>query len=186
MQNDSVITCEQVMNRLKDVKLDDYTRDDLLERYVIYGSETEINEPSIQRTLINNDLYMELLNMVDIITDAGAIQDLIQSNLFKNRNICAMEGKISSIQFSCKGDSNIKPDDIIFRTIVYFEDMNGNKHRMYGHTFNNLKDVQAHRIALRSYYDNIVLILEKHNEELNVVGFLKKYEDINYKKQIRK
>ena len=41
MKND-VITSEQVVNRLKNVKLEDYSKDDLLERYIVYGSESEL------------------------------------------------------------------------------------------------------------------------------------------------
>lgn len=178
VQNNSIITREQVMNRLKNVKLKDYSKDDLLERYIVYGSEYELKEPSIQKALINNDLHIELLDMVDIITDAGAIQDLLKSDLFNNKSIDTMEGIISDIQYYC--ESNTK-EDMICHTIVKFEDMNGNNHQIYGHTFNNLEDVQVHRKALEPYYNNIVLVVEKSENQLYVAGFLKKYEDIDYK-----
>ena len=65
----SIITSEHVLYRLKDVKLEGYTRDDLLERYIVYGTEQELQNPTIQRALINNDFHIDLLDMVDIITD---------------------------------------------------------------------------------------------------------------------
>ena len=179
MKND-VITSEQVVNRLKNVKLEDYSKDDLLERYIVYGSESELKEPSIQKALINNDLHIELLDMVDIITDAGAIQDLLQSDLFKNKSIRTMDGIISDIQYYCESNSKSN-NDIICHTIVKFEDVNGNNHQIYGHTFNNLEDVQAHRKALEPYYNNIVLVVEESENQLYVVGFLKRYENIDYK-----
>ena len=37
----NVITSEYVMNRLKNVNLEDYSKDDLIERYIVYGSESE-------------------------------------------------------------------------------------------------------------------------------------------------
>ena len=181
MQSD-VITSERVMNKLKNVKLEDYSKDDLLERYIVYGSESELKEQSIQRTLINNDLHIELLEMVDIITDGGAIQDLLKSDLFKNKSMHTMEGIISDIQYYCESDSNFKKD-MICHTIIEFEDVNGNKHQMYGHIFNNLEDLQAHRTALEPYYNNIVLVVEECENQLYVVGFLKKYEDMNYKRR---
>lgn len=179
MKND-VITSEQVVNRLKNVKLEDYSKDDLLERYIVYGSESELKEPSIQKTLINNDLHIELLDMVDIITDIGAIRELLQSNLFNNKSMRTMEGIISDIQYYCESNSKSN-NDIICHTIVKFEDVNGNNHQIYGHTFNNLEDVQAHRKALEPYYNNIVLVVEESENQLYVVGFLKRYENIDYK-----
>lgn len=176
MQSD-VITSEQVMNKLRNVKLEDYSKDDLLERYIVYGSESELQEPPIQKALINNDLHIELLDMVNIITDAGAIQDLLKSDLFNNKSIHTMEGNISDIQYYC--ESNTKKD-MICHTIVKFEDVNGNNYQMYGHTFNNIEDLQSHKTALEPYYNNIVLVVEKSENQLYVVGFLKKYEDIDY------
>lgn len=180
MQDNSVITSKQVMNRLKNVKLEDYSKDDLLERYIVYGSESELKEPNIQRALINNDLHIELLDMVDIITDAGAIQDLLQSDLFKNKSMRTMEGIISDIKYYCENNSESN-NDIICHTIVKFEDVNGNNHQIYGHTFNNLEDLQSHKKLLEQYYSNIVLVVEESESQLYVVGFLKKYKNINYK-----
>lgn len=177
----NVITSEEVMNRLKNVKWEDYTKNDLLERYVIYGSESELQEPNIQKALINNDLHIELLDMVDMITDGGAIRDLLQSDLFKNKSMHTMDGTITGIQFACESDSNFKKN-MICHTIVEFEDVYGNKHRIYGHTFNNLEDLQAHRTALEPFYNNIVLVVEESENQLYVVGFLKKYENIDYTK----
>lgn len=182
MQNSTIVTSEQVMNRLKDIKLEDYTRDDLLDRYIVYGTEQELQDPTIQRALINNDLHIELLDMIDIITDKQAVQDLLNSNLFEDKNIRTMEGNISAIQFACESDSNFKKDnDMICYTIVNFKDTDGNEHRLYGHTFNNLQDMGAHREALEPYYNNIVLVVESSDDKLYAMGFLKKYEDLDYK-----
>lgn len=180
MQN-NIITSEHVLNRLKGVNLEDYTRNDLLERYIVYGTEQELQDSTIQRALIKNDLHIDLLDMIDIITDKQAIQDLLNSNIFEDKNIRTMEGNISAIQFACESDSNFKKDnDMICHTIVNFKDTDGNKHRLYGHTFNNLQDMENHRESLEPYYNNIALVVEKSENQLYVIGFLKKYEDINY------
>lgn len=182
MQNSTMITSEQVMNKLKDVKLEDYTRDDLLDRYIVYGTEQELQDPTIQRALINNDLHIDLLDMIDIITDKQAIQDLLNSNIFEDKNISTMYGNISSIQFACESESNFKKDnDMICYTIVNFIDKDGTEHRLYGHTFNNLQDMGVHRQTLEPYYNNIVLVVESSDDKLYAMGFLKKYEDIDYK-----
>lgn len=181
MQDNTIITGEQGMNRLKDVKLEDYTKSDLLDRYIANGTEQELQDPAVQSALVKSDLHIDLLDMIDIITDKQAIQDLLNSNLFENKNISTMQGNISSIQFACESESNFKKDnDMICHTIVNFEDTDGTEHRLYGHTFNSLQDMGAHREALEPYYNNIVLVVESSDDKLYTIGFLKKYEDIDY------
>lgn len=182
MQDTSVITREQVMNKLAHTKLEDYTRDDLLDRYIVYGTQQELQDPTIQRALINNDFHIDLLDMVDIITDKQAIQDLLNSNIFEDKKILTMEGNISAIQFACESESNFKKDnDMICHTIVNFKDADGTEHKLYGHTFNNLQDMGTHRETLEPYYNNIVLVVESSDDKLYAMGFLKKYEDLDYK-----
>lgn len=182
MQDRPVITREQVMNKLADTKLENYTRDDLLDRYIVYGTQQELQDPTIQRALINNDFHIDLLDMVDIITDKQAIQDLLNSSIFEDKNIRTMEGNISAIQFACESDSNFKKDnDMICYTIVNFKDADGTEHKLYGHTFNNLQDMGTHRETLEPYYNNIVLVIESSDDKLYAMGFLKKYEDLDYK-----
>ena len=181
MQDNTIITGEQGMNRLKDVKLEDYTKSDLLDRYIANGTEQELQDPAVQSALVKSDLHIDLLDMIDIITDKQAIQDLLNSNLFENKNISTMQGNISSIQFACESESNFKKDnDMICHTIVNFEDTDGNKHSLNGHTFNNLQDMGNHRATLEPYYNNIVLVVESSDDKLYAIGFLKKYEDIDY------
>lgn len=45
---DEIIRFEEVKHRLENKKLEDYSIQDIFERYIVYGSEEELNNPTIQ------------------------------------------------------------------------------------------------------------------------------------------
>ena len=47
----------------KNKELKDYSKQDVLERYIVYGSEQELNNPTIQRLLIKHGHTKELIEM---------------------------------------------------------------------------------------------------------------------------
>ncbi len=57
------ITFEQVEERLKNVPLEQYTKQDILDRFIAYGTEEELNSPEIQKLLIKHGYIQELLEM---------------------------------------------------------------------------------------------------------------------------
>ncbi len=64
------ITFEEVIHRLENKELDDYSKQDILERYIVYSSEEELNDPTIQRLLIKHGYTKELVEMAtDICND---------------------------------------------------------------------------------------------------------------------
>ena len=60
---EKTITFEEVKHRLENKKLEDYSRQDIFERYIVYGSEEELNNPTKQRLLIKHRYTKELLEM---------------------------------------------------------------------------------------------------------------------------
>lgn len=60
---EKAITIEEVKHRLENKKLEDYSRQDIFERYIVYGSEEELNNLTIQRLLIKYGYTKELLEM---------------------------------------------------------------------------------------------------------------------------
>ena len=46
------ITFEEVKHRLENKELENYSKQDVFERYIVYGSEEELNNHTIQRLLI--------------------------------------------------------------------------------------------------------------------------------------
>lgn len=66
---EKTITFEEVKHRLENKKLEDYSRQDIFERYIVYGSEEELNNPTIQRLLIKYGYTKELLEMATNISN---------------------------------------------------------------------------------------------------------------------
>ena len=48
---------------MENKELEDYSKQDAFERYIVYGSEEELNNLSIQRLLIKHGYTKELLEM---------------------------------------------------------------------------------------------------------------------------
>lgn len=66
---DEIIRFEEVKHRLENKKLEDYSIQDIFERYIVYGSEEELNNPTIQRLLIKYGYTKELLEMATNISN---------------------------------------------------------------------------------------------------------------------
>lgn len=63
------ITFEEVKHRLENKELEDYSKEDVFERYIVYDSEKELNNPIIQRLLIKHRYTKELIEMVTNISN---------------------------------------------------------------------------------------------------------------------
>ena len=98
--NKNVITYEKVKNELKNIKLADMTKEQVFDRFIAYGTREELNNPEIQKVLIQNGYASELMDMVTIITDEDVIKMLYKSRAFENCNQCGIRlyhGQISEI-----------------------------------------------------------------------------------------
>ena len=71
------ITFQEVQERLKNVPLEQYTKQDLFDRYIAYGSKEELNNPEIQRLLVKHGYIQELLEM------ATNIDNEVMEEIFK-------------------------------------------------------------------------------------------------------
>lgn len=69
-KSNEVVTFEEVKHKLENKKHEDYSKQDVFERYIVYGSEQELNNPTIQRMLIKHGYTKELIEMAtDICND---------------------------------------------------------------------------------------------------------------------
>ncbi len=66
---DVATTFEEVKRRLENKELEDYSKQDVFERYIVYGSEKELNNPIIQRLLIKHRYTKELIKMATNISN---------------------------------------------------------------------------------------------------------------------
>jgi len=57
----NVITLKKVKHRLENNELEDYSKQDAFERYIVYGSKEELNNLSIQGLLIKHGYIVEEL-----------------------------------------------------------------------------------------------------------------------------
>lgn len=93
-----VITFEQVEERLKNVPLENYTYDDVVDRYYAYGEDYELAQPEVQKLFIKYGMIEELVSVVQsIITDKAIIDKITSSDLFKDSKYHLIRGRIESI-----------------------------------------------------------------------------------------
>ncbi len=87
MENDT-ITYEQIEQRLKNKPQEQWTKDDVFDRYVGYGSPEEIENPEVQKLFIKHGLYEELINLVNnVIADKEVVEKILNSNIFEKKRI---------------------------------------------------------------------------------------------------
>lgn len=179
--DDRVITYEEVIARLKGKKLEDYTKEDVNDRYIAYGNETELNTPKIQRLLIKYGFYTALLDSVNIIEDKQTIQEPLSSNLFKDINYTIMQGRILNVEK--EPFEVLKDEHTIYSMIVTFEEKNTSKqHRLKAYVIleDEEQELERYKKELKPYKNNIAVIVVNRDNELYVRCYLKYYEDINY------
>ena len=80
----TTITFEQIEQRLKNKPQEQWTKDDVFDRYVGYGSPEEIENPEVQKLFIKHGLFDELINIVNnVITDKEVVEKILNSNILK-------------------------------------------------------------------------------------------------------
>lgn len=178
-----VTTYEEVITRLQGKKLEDYTREDVNDRYIAYGNEAELNTPEIQRLLIKHKFHNALLDCIDIIEDRQTIQELLSSDLFKYTNNTIIEGRIINIEK--EPFAVLEHEHTIYNLIVTFEEINTNKqYKMKAYVILEEEELERYKEELRPYTNNVAVIVRNRDNDLYVRCYLKKYEDIDYKASI--
>lgn len=169
-------TYAEVEERLKNVPLEQMTKQQVIDRYVAYGTNEELNTPEIQRLLIKHNLTEYLINSVDIITDKQVIKDLLSSELLEDEDITIIESKIINIEVKKISNEN----NIYYSTITIEDPHTLQQYEMKGQILFDIKAIEEYKKILEPYYDNIITIVSHKDNELYVRCYLKKYEDIEY------
>lgn len=68
-KSNEVVTFEEIKHKLENKKLEDYSKQDVFERYIVYGSEEKLNNHTIQRLLIKHGHTKELVEMATNISN---------------------------------------------------------------------------------------------------------------------
>lgn len=71
------ITFEEVEKRLKNKPIEQWSKQDIFDRYVAYGSEDELKDPKVQRLLIKNGYAQELLEIAPNI-DVEVMEEVLE------------------------------------------------------------------------------------------------------------
>ncbi len=94
-----IITYKEVEERLKNVKLEDMTSQDVFDRYIGYGDNRELNNIEIQKLLLKHNYIEYLISSVEtIITDKTVIEKITSSDLFKDSKYHLIRGRIENIE----------------------------------------------------------------------------------------
>lgn len=174
---DKPITYKEVMERLKGVKLENYTKQDVLDRYVAYGTEQELNSPAIQRLLIKYDFIDSFIDTVEIIEDKEVIKDLLANEVVQKNNII-IDGEIVKIDkhsfITCNGTD-------IYCSVVTLKDRHTSK--LYEVKHQLLLDetsLDNYKKKMQPYTKNVAAIVRQKDEYYLLRCYLTKYEEIDY------
>ena len=160
--NEKTITSEQVEQRLKNKPQEQWTKDDVFDRYVGYGSPEEIENPKVQKLFIKHGLYEELINLVDnIITDKEVVEKILDSNILKNKDIRKITGKIKEMKIFDIEDDNI--DELKEVSIIFEEE-------------DTLKQIKIKDFVLTSNTENYLKDRKKYNST-NIIAIVEKKDD---------
>lgn len=167
------ITFEEVEERLKNVNLENMTAQDVLDRYIAYGSDEELNNPEIQKLFIKYDYIDELINLVQgVITDTEVIESILSSEIFNDNNLIIKKGRIQEI--AMVEDSKL-PEEVCWMNITFLDidkstnilkDMYFKRVREYEYDIDKYKEIMK-------YQDQeLTAIIEKKEKELRLKCFL--------------
>ena len=119
----NTITFEQIEQRLKNKPKEQWTKDDVFDRYVGYGSPEEIENSEVQKLFIKHGLFDELINLVNnVITDKEVVEKILKSNIFKKNELKKIRGKIKDINISELEDDKI--DELKQISIIFEKENN--------------------------------------------------------------
>lgn len=94
---EKIVTYEQVEQRIKNKPIEEWTKEDVFDRYIAYGTEEEINTPKIQQVLLQHGYIKELFEMTNFIKDEQVISDILHKYLHKVDGSIIIFGKVRDI-----------------------------------------------------------------------------------------
>lgn len=171
-EKSKTITYAEIEQRLKNVKLEDYTYQDTIDRYVAYGSVEDFNNVEVQKLLIKYDLIEYLIySMGTVITDSEVIKGIITSEIFQDDKYMLMRGKIESLEI--KEDKNL-PNGMSWLIINFIDEDVANKHKIK-YIYYEKKELE-YKNEISAYNKPIMAIVHKdeHND-LQLCCLLKYY-----------
>ena len=158
LMDNNTITYESVEKRLKNKPVSEWTDQDVFDRYVAYGDYKELDEPSVQKLLIEHGYIDELINLVDnVIYDESIIKEILNSEVIQKEKYIVRKGKIDKMIFSENIDL---PDDFIDVTLSFIDN---NKRTIEIKDLCYIPNKENYIKNIENYKDNIIIISEMNN-----------------------
>lgn len=176
--NKNVITYEKVKNELKNINLADMTKQQVFDRFIAYGDREELNNPEVQKVLIQNGYANELMDMVTIITDDEVIKMLYKSKAFENYNksgIRLYHGKLLEIK--------VEKNDDIFNLNYEFLEYKRMGRYFSGDIASSEDEIIQIKTEIEPYKDKLIAVCDFNSqrissEKYHLKCFLKEIIDI--------
>lgn len=159
--------------KLQNMELEDMTAQDVLDRYIAYGTDEDLNNPEIQNLFIKFGYIDELINLVQgVITDKKVIEKILSSNVLDDNNIIAKKGRIQEIEML--EDSEL-PEDVCWMNISFLDENNQESilRDMY---FKNIRDyedyIDKYKEIMKYKEKKLTALIENKKSELRLKCFL--------------
>lgn len=174
----SIITFEEVQNRIKNKTLKELSSQDIFDRYFVYGTEKEQNNPVIQKLMIEHGYTGDLLDTIDTITDKEVEIKVLESRITKSINLKPVKGYIKKLEAT---------------EVILDNDKNMGKHYQLNYEFEEYKtksvlhfyegpinDIYWQKLEkeIKSLIKDFVVLLVEEND--SILCIMKYYDEINY------
>ena len=172
------------MERLKGVKLEDYTKRDIEERFVAYGTDEELQDSTIQRLLIKHDFIDSFIDAVDIITNKQVIQDILADEVVKKNNLTIIVGEIIDIDKQVLFETNAiyykKGTDVYCSVIKFRDSLTNATYEIKHQLLLDNDSLEEYKSKLEPYIKGVAAIVTHKGDDLLLRCYLKVYDDIEY------
>ena len=181
IEEENVITYEQVEERLKNVPIAEYTAQDVQDRYIAYGDDEDLDRTEIQLLLLKHNYVEELIYSVPfVITDKSVIEGVYASNIFESTKFMSYEGRIDNIKLVEDKNEDPRPHTNLWFPVIEFVEKESQKRFSFKGKFLRPSETEAYKNKVELHKDNVIAIVENRNNKLRLVCLVKVYEDIEY------
>ena len=174
----NIITFEEVQNRIKNKTLEELSSQDIFDRYFVYGTEKEQNNPVIQKLMIEHGYTGNLLDTIDTIIDKEVEIKVLESRITESINLKPVKGYVKKIEA---------------REVILDNDRNMGKHYQLHYEFEEYKtksilhfyegpidDIYCQKLEkeIKSLMNDLVVLLVEETD--SILCIMKYYDEINY------
>ena len=168
-KEEKIITFEEVKERLKNKALNDYTDKDVLDRFIAYGTEEELNTPEIQKALLEHGYIKELFEMTNFITDRQVIYDILHKYLRKIEPTILIFGQAKEM-WVIEHLQDPKERKLVFE---FLDKDTEEKIIIYGPTIFSQEEYSKYRNQFFKYQNNLIAIVkETEDKKYTLLSFL--------------